>query len=488
MLYIIIAIMLGSLTISAFTSFRGFNRANRFQFLAAKQSHKAVTKKKAAPAKPTSAEKPAVTYTQPILYTENEFTEMLRKYRKVSATKCIEKMVAAYHTANKLSTNMTYTALKSVQTLNANSVGETVYKYWSSNIEQRQQELWMNPQPSIGIIKYFSRLGNMSTAATISKYFGIDQSVMLPFNTSLSPSDQLAIQQEVLNQLALGHAMQNQAKEALHYMNLLHQHDMCIVNDVSKKIMKQFLNEATSIHTILNCMRLLVNTAGLVDTEAIQLITNKFLSNMTFIKGAVSMDTLPSPALPEVMFMGRSNVGKSSLINMVTNKKNLAFTSKMAGKTTEFNYFEASGRVGGNKLTSLFHLVDVPGVGFAERSRGLRAKWVEFQRDYVQSRETLRCVFHLVDSRHGLLEADDECLDLLRVLPEYVNYVIVFTKIDKLRTSKRENMIKSEILAKVREAVEMRTNRQVPIIYSSSETRLGGTELLTTILERVHRT
>jgi GTP-binding protein len=114
------------------------------------------------------------------------------------------------------------------------------------------------------------------------------------------------------------------------------------------------------------------------------------------------------------------------IINMIVNRKGLAFTSKTPGKTAEFNYFHAQGIISHYKLKHNFYLVDLPGVGYAQASRDLRTSWTDLLKNYVMNRNTLKVLFHLVDSRHGLLEADEECLSLLETLPNSITYIIIF--------------------------------------------------------------
>jgi GTP-binding protein len=171
-------------------------------------------------------------------------------------------------------------------------------------------------------------------------------------------------------------------------------------------------------------------------------------------------------------------LGKSSLINMLTNTKKLAFTSKTPGKTSEFNYFDAEGVVGPDKEKHNFFLVDVPGVGYAEVNKFLRSTWLDLLQDYTRSRGTLRLICHLVDSRHGLLKADEQCLALIDSIPSSVQYVIVLTKSDKRGGEGRLHIV-NEVRAKVLEY----TRRDVAVILSSSDTREGGTKIWSTMLD-----
>jgi GTP-binding protein len=245
------------------------------------------------------------------------------------------------------------------------------------------------------------------------------------------------------------------------------------------------------------------------DHSHLQLVSNTFMKSVDFVTGAVSMGTLPAQTegCNEAAFIGRSNVGKSSLINMICNRKGLAYTSKTPGKTSEFNYFDARGRVGVDNELHRFYLVDLPGVGYAEKSRDLRSSWTDLLKSYVTNRQHLRAVFHLVDSRHGLLAADVECLELLRDLPPHVEYVIVLTKVDKLKGSaitrakvkqpsgvlgadnsrQGGSSYHADMVDEIYRQVGMRTDRVVQLVFTSSETRHGSSQLWSVLLDALAR-
>jgi GTP-binding protein len=163
---------------------------------------------------------------------------------------------------------------------------------------------------------------------------------------------------------------------------------------------------------------------------------------------------------------------------MLTNTKKLAFTSKTPGKTSEFNYFNASGVVGQRKERHGFYLVDVPGVGYAEVNKVLRSSWLDLLRSYVEERKSLRLICHLVDSRHGLLAADEQCFELLRCMPSHVQYVIILTKADK-----RSGEGRHAIVEQVTRAVKERTGKDIRVILSSSDTREGGPRIWSSMLD-----
>lgn len=157
--------------------------------------------------------------------------------------------------------------------------------------------------------------------------------------------------------------------------------------------------------------------------EALEAGRKLCMGPVEFVLGAASLTQLPDGNRPEIAFAGRSNVGKSSLINAVLNRKNLARSSAEPGKTRELNYFD----VGEGK----FWLVDLPGFGYAKVSREQQAKWVQVTKRYLRGRANLRRVFLLVDSRRGLMDTDLETMAMLNTAA--VTYQIVLTKADKIK-------------------------------------------------------
>ena len=145
-----------------------------------------------------------------------------------------------------------------------------------------------------------------------------------------------------------------------------------------------------------------------------------FKQPCTFVLGATSIDHLPQARLPEVAFIGRSNVGKSSLINALTHRKELARISKTPGRTQQLNFF---------LLAEVIHLVDLPGYGYARASKKEVAGWNQLMHDYLLGRPHLKRAFMLVDSRHGLKKNDHEMMQLLD--NDAVSYQIILTKCDK---------------------------------------------------------
>ncbi len=189
------------------------------------------------------------------------------------------------------------------------------------------------------------------------------------------------------------------------------------------------------------------------------------IKSAEFVCSNTHVDKLPDPTLPEYAFIGRSNVGKSSLINALTNKKGLAKTSQRPGKTQLINHFS---------INDTWYLVDLPGYGYAQTSKKNRADWEKFIRKYLLSRENLQCIFVLIDSRHEPQKIDlDFCCWLgERGLP----FMLIFTKADK------QSVVKSDQnMAKFKRAL-LKWFEEVPARFlTSAEDKVG----LEPILEKI---
>ncbi len=153
-----------------------------------------------------------------------------------------------------------------------------------------------------------------------------------------------------------------------------------------------------------------------------------FAGPCDFVLGVAGLEQLPAADRTEVAFAGRSNVGKSSLINALTGRNTLARTSNTPGRTQQLNFFDLGGAL---------YLVDMPGYGYAKVSKSTREQWNRLIKNYLRGRPTLRCVFILIDGRHGMKESDEELMTMLDEAA--VNYRIILTKCDK---AKKAEMIK----------------------------------------------
>ncbi len=176
--------------------------------------------------------------------------------------------------------------------------------------------------------------------------------------------------------------------------------------------------------------------AEVFDAGEIEAARVLFARQCDFMMGAVEMDGLPGPELPEVAFAGRSNVGKSSLINALVNRHRLARASTAPGRTREINFFVLDARL---------RLVDLPGYGFARVSRGTAQKFQDLGRAYLRGRPNLKRVYLLIDARHGLKDPDAEALDALDKAA--VSYQIVLTKADKLKSGEAHAMTVATLAA-----------------------------------------
>jgi GTP-binding protein len=190
-----------------------------------------------------------------------------------------------------------------------------------------------------------------------------------------------------------------------------------------------------------------------------------FAGPVDFLKGVVAMVHMPPADRLEVCFAGRSNVGKSSLINALTGRKNLARASNTPGRTQEINFFT---------LGEERYLVDLPGYGYAEAPVAVVAKWQALLKQYLAGRQTLRRAFVLIDTRHGVKDVDEEILKLLD--KSAVTFQVVMTKADKVNAATREANI-----AQVQAALKKHPAAYPEIVLTSSE-KGEGIETLRAII------
>ena len=194
-----------------------------------------------------------------------------------------------------------------------------------------------------------------------------------------------------------------------------------------------------------------------------------------FIRGVPAMQFLPPEGPPEIAFAGRSNVGKSSLINALTGQKGLARTSNTPGRTQELNYFVPDGFSGeGDDLPPLA-LVDMPGYGYAEAPKAQVDQWTKLVMDYLRGRVTLKRVYVLIDARHGIKKNDEEVLSLLDKAA--VSYQIVLTKTDKIKPAGLPKLVEDTLLN-----IRKRPAAFPSIVATSSEKGAGIDELRQTVV------
>lgn len=194
-----------------------------------------------------------------------------------------------------------------------------------------------------------------------------------------------------------------------------------------------------------------------------------FSRECNFVAGVTNLQQMPEMVLPEIVFCGRSNVGKSSLLNALTNRNSLARTSGTPGHTRQLNFFDLAG---------IMMLVDVPGYGYAKAPKHLIKSWTELLFTYLRGRPQLLRVCVLIDARQGVRDSDDEMMTLLD--DAAVSYQLVLTKVDK---------VEADALQQAKDGAEAATMRHVaahPIVLAtSSEARLGIDELRLSLVEAI---
>ncbi|WP_274427003.1 ribosome biogenesis GTP-binding protein YihA/YsxC [Chelativorans sp. YIM 93263] len=203
-----------------------------------------------------------------------------------------------------------------------------------------------------------------------------------------------------------------------------------------------------------------------------------FSQPWVFIRGVPSMKFLPPEGPPEVAFAGRSNVGKSSLINALLGRKGLARTSNTPGRTQELNYFVPDGYSGEKGDLPPMALVDMPGYGFAKAPKAQVDAWTRLVFDYLRGRVTLKRVYLLIDARHGIKEIDREVMALLDTAA--VSYQIVLTKADKIKPPAVARLVEDTV-----KEVRKRPAAYPEVLVTSSEKGAGLDESRAAIIDAV---
>ncbi len=207
------------------------------------------------------------------------------------------------------------------------------------------------------------------------------------------------------------------------------------------------------------------------DEDAIEAARKTFAGPVEFLKSAPKLEFLPDADVPEVAFAGRSNVGKSSLLNALTGRKALARTSVTPGRTQELNFFDV-----GDPLA--FRLVDMPGYGFAKAPKDMVKKWRFLINDFLRGRQVLKRALVLIDSRHGIKQVDREILEMLDKAA--VSYRLILTKADKIKATDL-----AAVTERTAEEARKRAAAHPDIIATSSEGGLGIPELRAAVIEAI---
>ncbi|MCT8002761.1 ribosome biogenesis GTP-binding protein YihA/YsxC [Sphingomonas sanguinis] len=205
--------------------------------------------------------------------------------------------------------------------------------------------------------------------------------------------------------------------------------------------------------------------------ELVESARKLFAGPVSFLKSAPALKFLPDPIVPEVAVAGRSNVGKSSLLNAMTNRNGLARTSNTPGRTQELNFFDVG-------TPPTLRLVDMPGYGFAKAPKDMVKQWRFLVNDFLRGRQALKRALVLIDSRHGIKEVDREILEMLDRAA--VSYRIVLTKADKVKATEL-----AAVVERTQAEARKRAAAHPDILATSSEGGMGIPELRAAVLEAI---
>ena len=207
----------------------------------------------------------------------------------------------------------------------------------------------------------------------------------------------------------------------------------------------------------------------MTETDLTEQARRLFAGRVEFLRSAPALSFLPDPDAPELAFAGRSNVGKSSLLNAITGRKSIARASVTPGRTQELNFFEVGD-------PTALRLVDMPGYGYAKAPLKVVENWKRLMRDYLRGRVVLKRALVLIDSRHGVKEVDREMMKMLD--DSAVGYRLVLTKADKIKASELDAVIAAT------QAEARKHSAAFPVLHvTSSEKGMGIAELRTAVLE-----
>eukprot|EP00468_Gymnochlora_sp_CCMP2014_P001383 CAMPEP_0167740990 /NCGR_PEP_ID=MMETSP0110_2-20121227/604_1 /TAXON_ID=629695 /ORGANISM="Gymnochlora sp., Strain CCMP2014" /LENGTH=562 /DNA_ID=CAMNT_0007624985 /DNA_START=57 /DNA_END=1745 /DNA_ORIENTATION=- len=206
--------------------------------------------------------------------------------------------------------------------------------------------------------------------------------------------------------------------------------------------------------------------------ETFEFLANGAVQGVKLIKKSNSMTNLPKATVPEIVFIGRSNVGKSSLVNMVVNRKSLAPMSIVPGRTKTFNYYIVNRD---SKHLPKFYIVDVPGYGYAEATEAQILHWKNMLNSYIHKRDTLKVIFHLIDSSHGPVEEDERLMKTIAEAGRDVAYVVILTKADRSDARVKQGKAKASLRNRTLQALKKHGFKagEVPVFLTSSRSKIG---------------